>query len=192
MKATDVFPSNFLKAENLKNDAGKYGTMIVTVKSIDTSEFDDGKKQRVLSFEETPQALGINKTNWNTIAEITGQDDDDNWIGACLELWVDTNVFYQGKRHPGIRIREPQCGVWPDKAPSNGKATGTEPELTKNTAWARWKEIDSSEDPAASFKSAVGKIESEHKKGRDSFDAKDWKAVLARAVTVINESDPPF
>lgn len=193
MKATDVFPSNFLKAENLKNESGKYGTMIVTVKGIDTSEFDDGKKQRVLSFEETPASLGLNKTNWNTVAEITGQDDDDNWTGACLELWVDPNVFFQGKRHPSIRIREPQCGAWPDSKPTaNGTANG-HAALTKATAWEKWKMLDKSQDQAAGFKSAVGKIEQESQKGRDSFGHAEWAKVLNRANTdEIQPDDIPF
>lgn len=90
--------------------------MVLTIKGKATShEWDDGKKQRVISFEETEMRLGLNATNWDSIAAITGQEDDDNWGGTTIELFVIPEP--KSKSGHAIRVRKPRASA-PAKAPT--------------------------------------------------------------------------
>lgn len=188
MKKSDVFPSKYLKADALSKGGGQYGTMILTVTAIDTSEpFDDGNTQRVLHFKEDQRTLGLNATNWDTICAITGKDDDEDWVGACLELYVDPRVRFGNKTVPAIRVREPQCGVWANSKPAAA--------LNKVTAWDAWKKADNSDKPADSFKAAVEDVERQTGKKRDGFGNDEWKIVLGYAksgAVEITNDDIPF
>jgi hypothetical protein len=188
MKASDVFPSKFLKADALKGPDGRYTTLVSKIVGVHTSEpFDDGNRQRVLELDNEKQ-LGLNKTNWNTLAELLQQEDDDNWVGATIELWVDPNVFYAGKKTPSIRVREPAGGIWDNKggkstpqaqAPAQAPAASG---FYMATAWADWKKISTDADQAAAFKTAVEKIEKSSGVARDNFNSAQWAAVLDESV----------
>lgn len=89
--------------------------MILTIKGkAGTHEWDDGKKQRVLSFEETEMRLGLNATNWDAIAAMTNQEDDDNWGGTVIELFVVPEP--KSKTGHAIRVRKPKAGKAPAAA----------------------------------------------------------------------------
>lgn len=100
MKANDVFPGKYLRADDL---GGK--EPIVTIKSVHNETLGDELKP-ILMFEGKEKGLVLNKTNWSAIADITGQDDSDDWAGARVKL-VTRKVDFQGKRVPAIRIEEP-------------------------------------------------------------------------------------
>ena len=131
MKKHDTYRSGFIKADQLDDGGGRYRTMIVTIKAIRSHTFEDGNNQRVLVFEETDSELGLNVTNWDSVAEITREGDDDNWIGHRIELYVDRNVTYGGKRVPAIRIRPPQVDPVPQEqirsAPAPAARTSAPP-----------------------------------------------------------------
>lgn len=101
MKGTDVFPGKSLKAADL-------GDMqpVVTIKSIGVQTFDDNTSKPVIFFEGKEKSLVCNKTNWNAIVEITGEDDSDHWPGHRIKLVV-AKVDFQGKRVPAIRVEAP-------------------------------------------------------------------------------------
>lgn len=80
----------------------------------------DGSTQTkpVLRFRDA-KPLVLNKENWQTIVDLYG-DDSDNWQGHWIELHVDPNVRFGGKRVGGIRVKpekpvaelaSPQAGV---------------------------------------------------------------------------------
>jgi hypothetical protein len=98
MKAKDVFPSTWLAADDL-------GTArpTVTITRVGWAEFSDGTKKRAVWFEGKDKGLSLNVTNWNTIAELTGEDDDDRWIGKRIRLFA-TKVTYAGKMVSAIRV----------------------------------------------------------------------------------------
>ena len=50
----------------------------------------------------------MNMSHGDFLAEATGNDDPEEWIGYEVELFVDDNVTYGGKRIGGIRLRAPQ------------------------------------------------------------------------------------
>lgn len=98
MKSTDIFPSKSLKAEDL-------GTVepVVTIAKVTTQSFDDGSRKPVIHFDGKDKTLVCNKTNWNAIVEITGQEDSEFWTGHRIKLVV-ARVDFQGKRVPAIRV----------------------------------------------------------------------------------------
>jgi hypothetical protein len=105
MKGNDVFPSKWLKAEDLGQK-----TPTVTIKKVDIETIGEDSKP-ILYFEGKDKGLVLNKTNWNALVDLCGADDSDDWTGHKVKLYV-VKVDYQGKRVPAIRI---------DAAPTNGQ-----------------------------------------------------------------------
>jgi hypothetical protein len=100
VKLSDAFPSNFLKAADLQ------GRRVIATISHVTFE-DIGKP--VVYFKGKEKGLVLNKTNGNMIAEVTGDDDTDNWSGVSIVLYP-TRVDFQGKRVDAIRVDKPEPG----------------------------------------------------------------------------------
>jgi hypothetical protein len=77
-KRDDVFPSKYLKCADLK---GKPITVTIERAPIETLKGPDGREdtKNVLHFAGAKKTLPLNRTNWDSIAEITGEDDSDNW-----------------------------------------------------------------------------------------------------------------
>jgi hypothetical protein len=112
MKGSEIFSSKSLKAEDIKGHEP-----VVTIEKVTTQDFDDGKKP-IIHFVGKEKTLVCNKTNWNAIVEITGEDDSDNWGGHRVKLVV-ARVDYQGKRVDAIRIDPPPVNGAPARrAPS--------------------------------------------------------------------------
>jgi hypothetical protein len=111
VKANDVFPGSYLKAEDLGTNRP-----VVTIERVESEKIGDDQR-RVVYFSGKEKGLMANKTNWNTIADITGEDDDDNWAGHRIRLFV-TKTEYQGKRVPCIRVEEAPVSAAPAKAKS--------------------------------------------------------------------------
>jgi len=104
MKANDLFPSKYLKSEDLEGD------VTLTIDSCSLEEFknkDTGKSENklVVYFKDQEKGLLVNKTNFKSIAEITGQDDTDNWTGKKITLTViDVDAF--GDVVAAIRVKK--------------------------------------------------------------------------------------
>lgn len=117
MRRDEIFPSSWLKAEHLLNDDGKPIAKRVKITGIETGEVKDDsgntKKQRVLSFDKTEKRLGLNLTNWNSLAKISGQDpdnaDDEKFVGLEIEVYHAT-VEFKGKPTGAVRVRP--VGGW--------------------------------------------------------------------------------
>lgn len=115
-KMADVYGAKFIKATqggfiNMPGLPNECEAVVVRINGrLDTTVFDDDKKQRVVSFHGTDMTLGLNVTNWNTIATITGKDDDDDWDGTEIELFV----IPEPKSQTGhaIRIRKPRASTY--------------------------------------------------------------------------------
>lgn len=101
MKGNEIFSGKSLKAEDLNGVEP-----IVTIDSVSVKKFDDGTRKPVVSFKGKEKTLVCNKTNWNAIVEITGEEDSDNWTGHRIKLIV-AKVDFQGKRVPAIRVEAP-------------------------------------------------------------------------------------
>lgn len=101
MKGSDIFPSKSLKADDLQGREP-----VVEIEKVTTQSFDDGSRKPVIHFVGKDKTLVCNKTNWNAIVEIAGEEDSDRWAGVRIKLVV-ARVDFQGKRVPAIRVEPP-------------------------------------------------------------------------------------
>ncbi len=117
MKKNDVFPSKYLKAADLN---GKPVTVTIERASYEALKTPDGKEnsKTVLYFVGAKKALPLNLTNWDSVAEVCGEDTDD-WHGCKIELYPDTTAM-AGRTVDCIRVRAPVQRQLP-KAPARGK-----------------------------------------------------------------------
>lgn len=104
----DAFPSNYLKAADLKGR-----NVTVTMDRVEFEVLGDNKKL-ILYFEGKDRGLVLNKTNANNIANAYG-DDTDDWIGKQIVLF-EAMVDFQGRTVPAIRVRMPQIKDKPKQA----------------------------------------------------------------------------
>lgn len=109
MKGTDVFPSKYLKTSDLQGRRAK-----VQMAFVQKEDMGDGEKP-VLYFAGKEKGLVLNKTKWNAIGDLYG-DDSDDWTGKFITL-VPGKTTYQGKRVDCIDIYPPDAAV-PAGAPT--------------------------------------------------------------------------
>lgn len=123
LNANDVYQGDFIKA-NSDGTIGIEGnptSPILTIGSeFSTKEFDDKKKQIIISFKETDMTLGLNKGNMQEIANFTGSADTDKWVGVKIQLTAvrdDSGKSKTGKRivvsvprDQGSRAASPAAG----------------------------------------------------------------------------------
>ena len=112
MKGNEVFPGNSLKASDLGNSSP-----VVTIESVSIEAFKDGTSKPAVHFKGKEKKLILNKTNWNAIVDITGEEDSDNWAGHKIRLFV-AKVDFQGSRVPAIRVEAAETPK-PVTAPSD-------------------------------------------------------------------------
>ena len=101
MKASDVFPSKYLSAEELDED------VTVTITGLSMEEMKDKGGATVqkpcIHFGELKKSLICNKTNWNLIAKQYGEESD-GWAGKQVTLTtMDVDAF--GDIVKAIRIK---------------------------------------------------------------------------------------
>lgn len=102
MKRSDTYASGYLKAKDML-DQGHVRGLNLTIKSVRSAVMDDGNKQRVLGFQEDDRELGLNVTNWDTLAAMFG-DDDDQWIGRTANYHPHKlDRPYNNQTH-GVRV----------------------------------------------------------------------------------------
>jgi hypothetical protein len=99
MKAADIFPGKYLRAADIH---GK--EPIVKIDRVAIETLGDESKP-VLYFHGKEKGVVMNKTNWDAVVELTGEDDSDAWQGAKVRLVV-RKVDFKGKRVDSIRIEE--------------------------------------------------------------------------------------
>ena len=101
-----MFPSKYLKAADLNGDP-----LVVTIVSapLETLKNPEGKEQTktVLYFRGTKKLLPLNLTNWDSVADVTGESDSENWAGCKIELYPATTEM-KGKTVDCIRVRAPK------------------------------------------------------------------------------------
>lgn len=120
MRINDVFPSKYLKADELDGD------LALTIRDVQIEKVGSGKDAEdkpVLYFEETDKGLACNKTNCKTISKLYG-DETDDWIGKRIALFA-TEVDFQGDQVLAIRVRMKAPGGRPAAAPQQRQAPPT-------------------------------------------------------------------
>lgn len=96
----DAFPSNYLKASDLKGSQ--------PVVTIDRVEFEPVGRQKemkpVLYLVGKEKGIVLNKTNASNITNLAGTPETDEWPGVRIRLYA-TNVEFQGESVEAIRIK---------------------------------------------------------------------------------------
>lgn len=109
MNINDAFPSNYVKATDLK---GKECTLTISRIAME----DIGGEHKVVAyFQGTEKGMILNKTNSMNIATLYGPETD-GWVGKSVLLyptWVD----FQGRSVEAVRIRGPQGVTMDHQAP---------------------------------------------------------------------------
>jgi hypothetical protein len=107
----EVFPSKYLKPVDLKNgpEIGK-----ISAAALEDLKGFSGQpeKKLVLYFARKLKPLVLNRTNWDSMADLYG-DESDGWQGEEIELYVAT-VLMNGQERDTVKIRRP--GAKPKKS----------------------------------------------------------------------------
>ena len=105
MNRNELFPSKYIKTADL---GGK--PLLVTIKSATVEALNNpnggGQQDKLLvGFVNQPKRLVCNVTNYNSIADLHG-DETNNWPGKRIELYP-TKASVGGKTFDCVRVRAP-------------------------------------------------------------------------------------
>lgn len=101
MNANEVFPSKFLKAEDISQVPP-----VLTISEVLMESMPEGPQKPVLSFREVKKRMICNKTNWNSLTKFFGPETDD-WVGQRVSLAV-VDAEFKGDVFPSLRIKQPR------------------------------------------------------------------------------------
>ena len=103
MKQNEAFPSNYVKADDVLDNETE-----VTIKAVLPEEMENrsGEKEvkPVVVFSDYEKKFVLNKTNWNRIETLTGEDDSDSWVGHKIILTTEM-VDAFGEIKPAVRVK---------------------------------------------------------------------------------------
>jgi glutaredoxin len=101
MKAHEAFPSKYIKTEDLE---GREITATIERVEIEVIKNDEGESNKpVVYFKNKSRGMVLNLTNFNSIADLCGQDSDE-WSGKKISLYP-TKTQLGSKTVPCIRIK---------------------------------------------------------------------------------------
>lgn len=94
--------SKWLKKEDVAElDEGQ---RLTTVEAILEEQVGDDIKP-VIYFKGIEKAWAANMTGLEALAEMSGSQDTEDFVGIRIEIYVDPDVRYGGKRVGGIKLR---------------------------------------------------------------------------------------
>lgn len=109
----DAFPSNYLKASDLKGRS-----VVVVVDRVEFEPVGQSKEMKpVLYFANKDKGIVLNKTNANKIIGLVGSPNTEDWKGHPIMLYP-TETSFQGEMVDCIRVRA---------APPNGNRRTAQP-----------------------------------------------------------------
>ena len=123
--------SKFFKAQDI---AGVQ--VVMTIRAVGQEQFDDGRTQPTIEFNETEKILGLNKTNREKLAELFGSPDEatgvldvqpEQIIGQQICLYKSTTQMREGGTVPCVRIRSAQAIQQRAQAPQRPAAGAARP-----------------------------------------------------------------
>ncbi|MBV8557874.1 MAG: hypothetical protein JO116_20095 [Planctomycetaceae bacterium] len=120
---TKAYQSRFMKAVDLPEDAS---FVIQEAREMELGQGSNRETKVVLIFSDHDQWMVLNKTNYNTIVSMFGNDLDD-WAYKSVTLTVEPTT-YQGEVIDSIRIKRPAHRT-SHPAPSRGGSTRQIPDI---------------------------------------------------------------
>jgi hypothetical protein len=112
MRKDDLWPSKFLKAADFPQPR----TLKIQRARLETLKNKGGEDEKlVVYFEDEPRGLALNRVNFDSIADITGVDDSDDWPGHAVVLYATTTQM-NGEEVACVRVRQPEAKTKPKAA----------------------------------------------------------------------------
>jgi hypothetical protein len=98
MRATDAFPSTYLKSADVKDKP-----IVATISYMDMETVGQGQdqKQKPVLYLEDAKPMVLNRTNFEALEDAFG--DSDDWTGHKIKIKCVRTKF-QGKAVDGLRI----------------------------------------------------------------------------------------
>lgn len=122
MKGSDIFPSNYIKADDLKGR-----DVPVTISHAVMEKLGNDQKL-ILYFKDKEKGMVCNKTNFGRIAYLYG-DETDEWAEKPVILTSEF-VEFQGKTVKGLRVRPPANAAAKQPAPVKRSENPADPDDT--------------------------------------------------------------
>lgn len=97
--------SKWLKKEDV--ESMDRATRCTTVERITEEEVGEEAKP-VIHLKGIAKAWPLNMTALEALSEMADSDDTDDFAGLDVEIYVDPDVRYAGKKVGGIKLRSPQ------------------------------------------------------------------------------------
>lgn len=135
MNLHTLYPSKYLKHEDFPEDTTLTICKVEMISFVDPAGENPPEKKPGVFFKEEEKILVLNKTNATSIAEVTGSDDTDGWVGKRITLTVqDVSSF--GKTVPAIRVVVPRGrrAAAPDRSGVQHHPTESAPRTNRGAA----------------------------------------------------------
>jgi hypothetical protein len=113
MNRDELFPSKYIKAADLGGKPLVVTIKATTVEALNNPNGGGQQDKLLLSFVNQPKRLVCNVTNFNSIADLHGEETD-NWLGKRIELYP-TKASVGGKSFDAVRVRAPVGDALNDK-----------------------------------------------------------------------------
>jgi hypothetical protein len=121
--------AKYLKKEDIPSPVN---TSILWSKEEEVTPPGKGTEIRVVLYlDGLKKGLVLNTANAETLLEITGTEDYEKWSDIPIQLYVDPDVKYGGKKIGGIRIRKPPGPTPVHNTEPPGPAPVQKPELVQ-------------------------------------------------------------
>jgi hypothetical protein len=103
VKASEAFPSRFLSSADIKL-LGR--DIIDVIEYVKTEELEgqDRKQRKRVAYLRNNKPFVLNRTNWDLLADLLGNDDDDHWTGAKVQIGVE-KVRFGRDTVDGLRVK---------------------------------------------------------------------------------------
>lgn len=111
MKISKYRNSTWLRKDDVEEMEPKQRVTIVE-RIAEETVGDDVKP--VIYLKGIPKGWPANITALGSLAEMTGSQDTDDFTGTPIEIYVDPDVSYGGKRVGGIKLRPPSKSDFDD------------------------------------------------------------------------------
>ena len=101
MKKTDVYPSKYIRSEDIGDNEVK---VVIDRIEIEALKDDGSEEKPIMYFKNKTKGMVVNPTNWDRLAYLFG-DESDDWPGNAIILYTEL-VNYQGKVTKGLRVKQ--------------------------------------------------------------------------------------
>lgn len=103
MKMNDVFPSKYLKVDDVSGNGEEFIIKEVTKVGFENQESGLTEVKPVIWFTNTDKGFICNKTNWKRLVKLFG-DDSDGWTAKAVTLRLESVEAF-GETVDSIRVK---------------------------------------------------------------------------------------